>query len=164
LNGGRNMADWLTHSLIGWITGKTTKQDIALIVIGALIPDLAKIDLVLVWLGFHNYHLFEPLHTPICACLIAGIIALCFQEPKKTIIPLGIGVLTHFILDFFLVHVAGGIKLLFPFSWEGWQIYVYKSDDYLVTVIAILAALLVYGVFWYYDHRKKSILPFVRKK
>ena len=152
------MADWLTHSLVGWITGKTTRQDIALLVIGALIPDLTKLNLGFVWLGFKNYHLFEPLHTPIGACLIAGIIALCFQEPKKAFLPLGIGVLTHFILDFFLIHVHGGIQLLFPFSWEGWQIYVYRSDDYLVTVIAVLVALLVYAVSWYYEQRKKSNL------
>jgi hypothetical protein len=151
------MADWLTHTLIGWITGKTTKQDIALIVIGSLIPDLTKLDLMVVWLGFHNYHFFEPLHTPLAACLIAGIIALFFQTPKQAFLPLGIGILTHFILDFFLVHVASGIKLLFPFSWEGWQVYLYRSDDYLVTVIAILAALVVYGMYWYHEKKKKSL-------
>ena len=150
------MADWLTHALIGWITGKTTKQDIALIVVGTLIPDLTKINLGVVWLGMQNYHLFEPLHTPVGACLIAGVIALFFVEPKKAIIPLGIGVLTHFILDFFLIHVHVGIPLLFPFSWEGWQIYLYRSDDYLVTVIAILVALIVYGIYWVTSRRKKQ--------
>lgn len=149
------MADWLTHSLVGWITGKTTKQDIALLVIGALIPDLTKITLGIVWLGFQNYHLFEPLHTPIGACLIAGIAALFFQEPKKAFLPLGIGILTHFILDFFLIHVNGGILLLFPFSWQGWQVSLYRSDDYMVTLIAILAALLVYGIYWVTTKRKK---------
>jgi ABC-type sulfate transport system permease component len=150
------MADWLTHSLVGWITGKTIKQDVALLVIGALIPDFTKINLAFIWLGITDHQFFEPLHTPICACLIAGIIALVFQKPKEAIIPLGIGVLSHFILDFFLIHVAGGILLLFPFSWEGWQIYLYRSDDFLVTMIAVLIGLLVYAIYWYYEKRKKS--------
>jgi hypothetical protein len=151
------MADWLTHTLVGWITGKTLKQDIALLVIGSLIPDLTKLDMAFVWLGIHNYHFFEPLHTPIAACLIAGIIALFFPDIKKALLPLGLGILTHFILDFFLVHVHGGMKLLFPFSWEGWQVYVYRSDNYWVTVIAILAALIVYGMYWYHEKKKESL-------
>ena len=149
------MPDWFTHTLIGWITGKTTKQDVALVVIGSLIPDLAKIDIVFVWLGFHNYHLFEPLHTPVASFLVIGIIALFFQEPKKAFIPLGIGVSTHFILDFFLIHVHGGMELLFPFSWSEWQFYLIRSDDYRMTIVAVLAAFLVYGAYWYYEKRKK---------
>jgi hypothetical protein len=150
------MPDWFTHTLIGWITGKTTKLDVALVVIGSLIPDLAKIDIVFVWLGFHNYHLFEPFHTPVAACLIAGVVALCFQEPKKAFLPLGIGVLTHFILDFFLVHVHGGMMLLFPFSWEGWQYSLIRSDDYRMTIVAVLAALLVYTIYWVGARRTKQ--------
>jgi hypothetical protein len=140
------MPDWLTHSLVGWITGKTTKQDVALVVIGTLIPDLTKITLLFTWLGVNDVPFFEPLHTPIGALLVAGIIALFFQDIRKAVLPLLIGVSTHFILDFFLVHVYGGMKLLFPFSWGEWQLYVIRSDDYWVTIAAILIALLVYGI------------------
>jgi LexA-binding, inner membrane-associated putative hydrolase len=150
------MPDWLTHSLLGWITGKTTKQDIALIVIGALIPDLTKINLVFIWLGFYNYHLFEPFHTPLGACIVAGVIALLFQEPKKAFISFSLGIITHFILDFFLVHVHGGMELLFPFSWEGWQWYLIRNDDYRMTIVAVFAALLVYVVYWVAAQRKKK--------
>ena len=150
------MPDWFTHSLVGWITGKTTKQDIALIVIGALIPDLVKIDLVFKWFNVNTHQFFEPLHTHIGTILIAGIIAISFKDAKKAFIPLIIGVSTHFILDFFLVHVYGGIKLLFPIRWEGWQYYLIRSDDYRTTVVAILAALLVYFIYWVSKQRKKQ--------
>jgi len=150
------MADWFTHTLIGWITGKTTKQDVALLVIGSLIPDLTKISMLFTWLGFHNYHLFEPIHTPIVAFLIASIIALFFTDIKKAFLPLGIGVLTHFILDFFLVHTHPTLKLLFPLSWEEWQYSLIRSDDYRMTIVAILAALLIYIVFWWYENRTNS--------
>jgi LexA-binding, inner membrane-associated putative hydrolase len=150
------MPDWFTHSLIGWITGKTTKQDVALVVIGALIPDLVKINLLLTWVGIEDFPFFEPLHTPIGALLVAGIIALFFQDIRKAFLPLCIGVSTHFILDFFLVHVHGGIQLLFPFSWDGWQIYLIRSDDYWVTIVAVLAALLVYSIYWIATRQKKK--------
>jgi hypothetical protein len=149
------MPDWLSHTLLGWITGKTTKQDVALVVIGALIPDLVKINLMFTWLGIYDYQFFDPLHTPLGALLVAGMIALFFPDIRKAFLPLVIGLSTHFILDFFLVHVHGGIKLLFPFSWEGWQLYLIRSDDYMVTVVAIFAAFLIYGIYWVAAKRKK---------
>ncbi|MFA5102182.1 MAG: metal-dependent hydrolase [Candidatus Thermoplasmatota archaeon] len=150
------MADWLTHTLIGWITGRTTKQDIALVVIGALLPDLTKLTLLFTWLGIYDHQFFDPLHLPIGALLVAGIIAVFFQDIKKAFLALSIGVTTHFLLDFFLVHTQGGIKLLFPFSWDGWQVYWYRSDDYRVTIVALVAALLVYGIYRYHEHKKTS--------
>ena len=148
------MPDWLTHTLVGWITGKTTKMDIGLVVIGSLIPDLVKINLAFTWLGINHQQFFDPIHTPIGAFLIGGIIALFFEDAKKAFIALGIGITTHFILDFFLVHVSGGMKLLFPFSWGEWQYYLVNSDDYRMTIIALLAAILVYLIY-YYNRRKK---------
>lgn len=149
------MPDWLTHTLAGWITGKTTKLDIALVVIGSLIPDLVKINLAFIWLGIDHQHFFDPIHTPAGAFLIAGIGALFFEDAKKAFIPLGVGVTTHFILDFLLVHVSGSMKLLFPFSWEEWQYHIIRSDDYRMTIVAVVVALIVYSIYRYCDKRKK---------
>jgi hypothetical protein len=150
------MPDWLTHTLVGWITGKTTRQDVALVVIGSLIPDLVKINLAFTWLGLNDYQFFDPLHTPIGALLIAGIIAVFFPDIRKAFIPLGIGVSTHFILDFFLVHIHEGMKLLFPFSWSEWQFYLIRSDDYRMTIVAVLLAILIYMIYWIAARRKKQ--------
>ena len=149
------MPDWLTHTLVGWITGKTTKMDIGLVVIGSLIPDLVKITLAFIWLGIDHHHIFDPIHTPVGAFLIAGIGALFFKDAKKAFIALGIGITTHFILDFFLVHVSGRMKLLFPFSWGEWQYYLIQSDDYWMTIIAVTVAILVYLLHHFHDRRKK---------
>jgi hypothetical protein len=150
------MPDWFTHTLVGWITGKTTKQDVALVVIGSLIPDLEKMNLAFNWLGVNDPQFLVPLHTPVGALLVAGIIAVLFKDARNAFIPLGIGVSTHFILDFFLVHVHGGMLLLYPFSWGEWQYYLIRSDDYRMTVVAVLAALIVYGMYWVADRRKKQ--------
>jgi len=149
------MPDWLTHTIAGWIAGKTTKMDIALVVIGSLIPDLVKINLAFIWLGMDHQHFFDPTHTPAGAFLIAGIGALFFEDSKKAFIPLGVGVTTHFILDFFLVHVSGGVKLLFPLSWEEWHYNIIRYDDYWVTIVAVVAALFISSIYWFCDKRKE---------
>ena len=131
------MPDWLTHSLFGWIIGKTTKMDIGLIVVGALIPDTIKIGLGLSWIGVEHNNFLYPLHTPLCALIIGGIFSLLFSDSKKAFQLLGIGIISHFILDLFLEHVYGGIKIFFPFSWQEWQMYLIRSDDYFVTIFAV---------------------------
>jgi len=149
------MPDWLTHSLVGWITGKTTKQEISLLVIGSLIPDISKLY-ILFDLASETMtdDFFLPIHTPFGAIIIACIIALFFQDIKKAFIPLTIGITTHFILDFFLLNVSGGMPLLYPFSWQEWQLGFIRSDDYTMTILALLAAILVYISYRIYQKRK----------
>jgi len=154
-NGGKRMPDWLTHSLIGWITGKTTKQEISLLVIGALIPDITKLYLLFNPITQPmTQDFFLPIHTPFGAILIALCIALFFQDIKKAFIPLTIGIATHFILDFFLLNVSGGMPLLYPFSWQEWQLGLIRSDDYTMTILALLAAVIVYISYRIYEKRK----------
>jgi len=146
------MPDWLTHTLVAWISGKVIKAEVGLVVIGSLIPDIYKIEpLFFRWFGINFNHLFEPIHTPVGALLIAGAAALFFVDVKKAFMLFGFGVATHFILDFLLVHASGGtMKLLFPFSWGEWQYGLVRSEDYWVTIIAVFAALLVYMVYSYF--------------
>jgi hypothetical protein len=146
------MPDWLTHSLIGWITGKIIKSDVALLVIGSLLPDIEKISVVDNWFGIHSEQFLAPFHTPAGAFLIGGLLALFFESPKKAFIPLSIGITTHFILDVFLFNSSGGLRLLFPFSWEGWQYDVISSGDDWITIIAIYAAAFVYIIYLYYTN------------
>jgi hypothetical protein len=150
------MPDWFTHTLVGWITGKTTKQDVALIVIGSLIPDLEKISLVFNWFGMSVNPFFTPIHTPIGALLFAGILSMLFGDIKKTFLVLGIGIATHFILDFLLIEVHGGVQFLFPFSWDGWQYFLIDPFDHRVTLIALLAAVVVYSIYGFYEKRTRS--------
>ena len=148
------MPDWLTHTLAGWITGKVIKMEVGLVVIGSLIPDIMKISLAFQWFGLNLDNVLAPIHTPAGAFLIGGILALFFEDAKKTFIPLGVGITTHFILDFFLFPTSGGMKLLFPFSWEGWQYGAISSGDYRVTIIAVFVGILVYIIYLYHDKRK----------
>ena len=144
------MPDWLTHTLAGWITGKTIKMDLGLVVAGSLIPDLIKINLAFLYFGINLQNYLYPFHTPFGSIIIAGIFSLFFKDIKKAFIPLGIGIITHFILDLLLVHVSPGIKLLFPLSWGEWQYPIIRYDDFFITIYAIIIAIIFYVVYNYY--------------
>lgn len=80
-----------------------------------------------------------------------------FVDAKKAFMALGIGISTHFILDFLLVgDTTSGMKLLFPFSWKEWQYNMIRTDDYRVTMIAVIAAVLIYIIYCYHDKRKNQ--------
>ncbi|MEA2055063.1 MAG: metal-dependent hydrolase [Candidatus Thermoplasmatota archaeon] len=138
------MPDWLTHTIAGWITGRAAKMDVSLVIVGSLLPDLIKINLVFTALKIDTHGFFDPLHTPVGSLLVAGIIASFFPKIKEAFIFLSVGVTTHFVLDFFLRHTSGGMKLLFPLSWNEWQIYAIRSDNYWVTIFAVMIAIIFY--------------------
>jgi hypothetical protein len=160
LSGGKTMSDWLTHSLVGWIVGKITRQDVGLVVIGALLPDVDKFYLVVNGLfNIHSEPFFLPLHTPIGALLLAGTVAVLFTDIKRAFISLGVGVTTHFVLDIVFFEIGGGIRLLFPFSWEGWQLNLIPMSDYelMITVYAVAVSAVVYSLYYVYGKRKMRL-------
>jgi LexA-binding, inner membrane-associated putative hydrolase len=151
------MSDWLTHSLVGWIAGKVTALEVSLLVLGSVLPDINKMYLIFQW-GW-NLHLetfFLPLHTPVGAMLLACGVALFFKDFRKTIVSLGVGIGLHFALDILLVEVGGGEHLLFPLSWDGWQLNVIPASDYDVgiTLYVLGASVLVYIVYSLYGKKK----------
>lgn len=149
------MPDWVTHTMIGWITGKGIKMEVGLVALGSILPDLVKINYIALWFGADLYSLFNPFHTPVGSLLVAGILALFFIDSKKVFLALGIGITTHFLLDFFLIGATRGIQLLFPFSWNYWR-FNEIMIDYRITLIAVIAAIFVY-IFCYYKDSKKVI-------
>lgn len=141
------MPDWTTHVITGWIAGKATKMNISLVIIGSLLPDLAKVQLFFDKMEINTHGIIEPLHTPLGTMLVALLIALLFPKIKDAFIAISAGVATHYFLDFFLMHVSGGMKLLFPFSWREYQMHLISSDNYWVTVFAIITGLIFYFIF-----------------
>ena len=115
-----------------------------LVITGRLIPDLAKIVLGSKFIGIDAYEYLATLHLPSGSILVAGIISLLFPEKKKAFLFLGLGVLTHYSLDLILEHVSGGIYLFYPFSWWQWQLEITNSSDYLITLLALCIAGIVY--------------------
>jgi hypothetical protein len=149
------MPDWLTHSLIGWITGKSFKKEVGLVAIGSLIPDLVKLNHFALLFEVDLSSIFNPFHTPAGSVLVAGIFCLFFLETKKIFVALVLGIITHFLLDFFLIGATRGIQFLFPFSWEYWRLNEIMVD-YRFTGFVLLVAFALYLYYVYSGSKKKE--------
>ena len=147
------MPDWITHILIPWtlctILGfkfkQFSQQNIAVVLTGALIPDIFKIYLVLNQIGIQIGSFLTPIHLPLGSILIAGIISLFFVERRLIFFFLILGVSTHYALDFLMLN--GGMSFLYPFSPLKWQIGIISMTDYNITIISIIAAIIVYYIY-----------------
>jgi len=147
------MPDWLVHTMIGWMTGKITKMEVGLVVLGSILPDLVKINHIPLYFRVDLQSFFNPFHTPAGALLVGGILALFFSDSIKVFFAFVIGIATHFILDFFLIGATKGIQFPFPFSWEYWR-FNEIMVDFRFTVLVVLGALALYGYFLYSDVKK----------
>ena len=146
------MPDWVTHIVVAWTLCRVlsfkfkefNSANTLIVITGALIPDISKVVLGLSLLGIDASDYFATIHLPTGSIIVAGIFSLLFPEKKKAFLFLGLGILTHYILDSLLEHVSGGIYLLFPFSWWQWQLELTTSSDYWITLLAVSIAVLVY--------------------
>ncbi len=146
------MPDWVTHIAVAWTLCRVLNfkfkefnaANTLIVITGALIPDISKVVLGLRLLGIDASDYFATIHLPTGSLLVAGIVSLLFPEKKKAFLFLGLGILTHYILDSILEHVSGGIYLLFPFNWWQWQLEITNSSDYWITLLAVSIAGLVY--------------------
>jgi hypothetical protein len=123
-------------------------RNIVLVMIGAVLPDIFKLYLPLQLLGIYAQDSLAFFHIPIGTLLVCGLGALLFEEGTRLRVFLlfVFGMATHYALDVLLIHVSGGLTLLYPLSWETWQLQLVRPDNWLGTAILVAAAVLVYGV------------------
>lgn len=160
------MPDWLAHILVAWILCKLLQpkfkvfdsKNTAIVMVGSLIPDIVKVGILFDFLGRDIWHFIEPFHTPIGSMHSAALLSLLFEARKKIFSLLILGTSTHFALDFLLMHVSGGILLLFPFSWDKWQLRLIQCDNYYVALIALLLACVVYIISKYYTSKDDKVV------
>lgn len=60
----------------------------------------------------------------------------------------------HYALDVLLIHVSGGLVLLYPLSWGVWALQLVRPDNWLGTTILVAAALFAYGVLKVWGYRR----------
>ena len=145
------MPDWLAHVLFAWILCRIlgikfkifSRESTAIVIIGALIPDVVKIGLIFDLFGIEIWDYVDPLHTPAGSLLVAALISLLFYDLMVFLL-LTLGFVTHYMLDFLMGHVSGGMLLFFPFSWEEYQLGLIQSDNYWITLTLVMA-IIVYA-------------------
>jgi hypothetical protein len=147
------MPDWITHVLVAWslatILGFRFKQfsqnNVAIVMLGALIPDIYKVTLVLESFGINVQGFLSPIHLPVGSLLIAAIISLFFIEKRLIFLFLAIGIGTHYALD--LLLFSGGMEIFYPFSTLKFQIGIISVTDFNITILSIILASIVFLVY-----------------
>jgi hypothetical protein len=126
--------------------------------VGSVLPDVMKMGILLELMGADWWSYIKALHIPAGSILLGGIISLFFREKKLAFLFLTMGIITHFTLDMLLIQMSGGIYFLFPVNWATWHLDLFPSDDYWVTLLALMIAFLVYLTSKQMENRaKKSI-------
>jgi hypothetical protein len=157
------MPDWTTHVLVAWsfatILGFRFKQfsqkNVAIVMLGALIPDIYKLNLVLDSFGFNVQSFLTPIHLPIGSLLIAAIISLFFIEKRLIFLFLAIGIGTHYVLD--LLLFSGGMEIFYPFSTLKFQIGIISVTDYNITILSIILASIVFLVYKKFNKNNPNV-------
>ena len=146
------MPDLLTHVVVAWTLctllsfkwKQFNPQNTAIVMVGALIPDLYKVQLPLSYLNLNESIFIMPFHLPVGSLLLAGMVSLFFRDRKMIFLFLTLGVATHYLLDLLLVNLGGGMELLYPLSWERFSFNVISPTDYHIPVVALFIAFMVY--------------------
>lgn len=143
------MPDVLAHVLAPWIGCKLFQlrfhklmgRDIALVMLGSVLPDLVAIGYLLQALRIDAGGFLMPFHTPIGSALVVAMISLVVSRRMRAFCLLTLGAATHYALDSLLLHANGGMVLLFPFDWRwGFQLGLIPSDSWIPAIITVVAA------------------------
>ncbi len=159
------MPDWIVHVCVAWTlcrilslkypqfnTGNTV-----LAMIGSVFPDALKVSILFELMGFDWWDYIYVLHLPIGSFLLAGIASLLFKEKKTAFLFLSFGILTHYAMDLLLIQLGYGMMLFYPASWMGFTLNLVPSDDYYITIIALVVAGLVYLITKWVKNKQKTL-------
>jgi hypothetical protein len=157
-SGGDDMPDLLAHIAVAYIICRILyfkypafdSANTVLAMMGSLLPDLAKLGII--FNSFFSIYFFEynindyiyALHTPITSLVLAGVIAIFFQNKKYAFLFLALGAFSHYALDLLLIQVGGGYFFLFPISWQIFHLDLLPPDGYIFTLFSVLFALMLF--------------------
>ncbi len=154
------MPDWITHVLVAWtlttILGFRFKQfsqpNSAIVMLGALIPDIYKINLLSDQFGIYLNDFLTPIHLPIGSIFIAALFSLFFSNRKSIFLFLIMGIATHYMLD--LLLFSGGMAIFYPLNPLKFQIGIISITDFNITLISIILAFFVFIAYKIIDKKK----------
>lgn len=146
------MPDWIVHICVAYLVCRTLyikyplfdRANTTLAMVGSILPDLIKLQIIFGYFRVDLTDFLPVFHIPLTSFIIAGIISLFFENKKITLLFLVIGAITHFAMDLLLIDIEGGSYLLFPFSWQTFNLDLISPDDYWITLIILTLALMVY--------------------
>ena len=142
------MPDLATHVLAVTPFLRKASRNPALVLLGAVLPDLAGRLSILLPHSVFFFWMDNALHTPVSMALIIYILSLLFPAEKRTevLVGAGAGAASHLALDLFQKTVTFGNLWLFPASLASFQVPLIWGDESLFALPALLLInLLVYA-------------------
>ncbi len=148
------MPDWMVHVAVAWTLCRILRfkypqfnpANTVLVMVGSIFPDAIKISILSDLMGYDLWNYIYVFHLPLGTFILAGIASLFFREKKTAFLFLSLGIVTHYALDLLLIQVGYGMYLFYPVSWMGFALNLVPSDDYYITIVALVMALVVYLV------------------
>ena len=134
------MPDLLTHVLVGWgisnlliLRNKDLELFKPAIIVGSVLPDLWSFRMITDLIGINlNWQLYV-FHTPVGTAITALLIGLVFLKEdvwKQGTIFLVLGAELHLMLDLTLHHIEGGHYILFPISWQLFELRIFWPESF----------------------------------
>jgi len=118
------MPDLLTHVAVAYGVQRCSPRvfSIPWILVGTLLPDVLSRPFHFLFPSVAWF--FMPFHTPIGLLLACGLISefVAASVRRVAFISLIGGASLHLFLDLFQKHLGGGYYLLFPFSWQKFEL------------------------------------------
>ena len=155
------MADLLTHvlaayalaTIASWRYDRLTRPWIAVVMIGALLPDLNRIGLLVTDAAIEatlgvSFDI-DGIHTLGGAVFLAGVGSVVVADRHRRVFALLLaGALSHLLVDGFKAYADGEAGVwLYPFTWYRHPTpNLYVSSDPTVLATALLMAVVVAGI------------------
>lgn len=169
------MPDWITHLGIAYFVARILKiKDIRLFLLGAILPDISRIDWLLIDVLKFNpisaYTYFEPFHTPFVMVFVSTLIALFNEKPIKCFYLIFSGAIIHFILDAAQTNVGYGEMLFYPFSFYQLSFNLFWPEGIAGIALTLLSGVILLAAltkkhdtagFALKDKNSKMALPLV---
>lgn len=160
------MPGWLIHISFAYLVSKLLKiRDISLVLIGSILPDVARILSLLDFfdLAATTYYAYlTPLHSPFLVLIATIALSFLFKKPLRAFLLIAFGAFTHLFLDQLQSAYYTGKLLLYPFSYIPFKSFnLFWADSGIAIFFMVISIfILVYAIF---DKNKKS-LKFTFKK
>lgn len=154
------MTDLFAHVCLAYVVGGliSLRVDwldahyVTVVLVGAVIPELVKIELLVEARVISNLLIvpfsWEPLQTlgGVVVSLCVGGLIVCRCEQRRVLPLLALGAATHIFLDYLLLSVSGrSFAVFWPFTrYHPPTPGLYLSTDILPTIVASLLAMMVW--------------------
>lgn len=151
------MPDLLTHCIAGYAAKRRGRFHplTYVFILGSVLPDATARTISVLTGETHRWA--GPFHTPVGLLVLCWTLAQCFRAEQRRGVLLNLfgGCALHLTLDATQWHLVGGYQLLFPLSWETWELGLWRPETSLTALPYLVLAVALYETCVYFRRRSR---------